>query len=149
MSPVSPVAAMRLRLGLATALGLLAPGALACTVTTAGISFGAYDPFSAAPLDAAGTLTVDCASAFTLTLSPGTGSYASRTLGSSAHILNYNLYTDSAHTQVWGDGSSGTSSVGGSGSATAVDYPVYGRIPAHQNVGAGSYGDSIVVTISF
>jgi len=67
--------------------------------------------------------------------------------------LAYNLYTDSARTSVWGDGSSGTAKVSDGyllGLFTvAKDYPVYGRIPELQNAAVGSYLDTVVVTVNY
>jgi spore coat protein U-like protein len=70
-----------------------------------------------------------------------------------SHQLNYNLYTNSARTSIWGDGSSGTNTVGDSytlGIGTTVnDYTVYGRIPALQNAYSGFYSDSVIVTVEY
>jgi spore coat protein U-like protein len=62
--------------------------------------------------------------------------------------LGYNLYTDAARTQVWGDFfNGGTIQVAPAGTPARLD--VYGRIPAGQNVATGSYTDSITVTFFF
>lgn len=138
------------RAAVVAALVLVAgPVRAACDVSSAGVSFGAYDTFGSTSLDGTGSITVTCDVAYALTLSSGAGSYAGRTMASGGATLDYNLYVDSGHTLVWGDGSGGSSSVAGAGSASPEDYTVYGRIPAHQNVPAGSYSDSIVVTLSF
>lgn len=120
-----------------------------CTVTTSGVAFGSYDTFSTQPLQGAGSISVACspAMAYTIALSPGSGSYAMRTLLSGGDTLGYNLFTDSTLTTVWGDGGGGTATVVGSGESAL--HTVYGRIPARQNVRAGSYSDSIVVTLTF
>lgn len=135
-------------------LGLLLAGSTQpawadCTVTTTGLVFGAYDPFAAQPVDGAGSVLVDCTSAvsYVISLSAGAGSYALRTMLSGSDRLDYNLYGDSTRTSVWGDGSAGTVTV--AGNATSANHTVYGRIPARQNVRAGSYADSIVVTLTF
>jgi spore coat protein U-like protein len=60
--------------------------------------------------------------------------------------LDYNLYSDAARLIVWGDGVS-ASDVSASG--TSVDLPIYGRIPARQNVKAGVYVDTITITVSY
>jgi spore coat protein U-like protein len=63
-------------------------------------------------------------------------------------LLSYNLFTDSALTQVWGDGATGgsvlTQKVTKNKAWNAI---VYGSLPAQQNVSAGSYSDSLLVTI--
>lgn len=133
------------------ALLLLAAPALAadCTVNASGVAFGNYDVFSPAALNGAGTVSVTCSPAisYSVGLSTGNGSYSQRLLLSGSATLDYNLYTDASRSVVWGDGTSGTSTVGGNGES--VDHTVYGRIPAQQNVTTGSYGDTIIVTVTF
>jgi spore coat protein U-like protein len=132
-----------------------------CSISTSGVSFGAYDVFSPAPLDGSGAISVSCTGlvasvlvSYELLLSPGgSGGYLSRTLSNGSGQLSYNLYTDSARTSVWGDGSSGTAKVSDGyllGLFTVTkDYPVYGRIPALQNAAVGGYADTIVVTVNY
>jgi spore coat protein U-like protein len=70
-------------------------------------------------------------------------------MGSGAHRLNYNLYTAANRAVVWGDATSGTVTVNGTGIGVNVNHGVYGRIPARQNVRAGSYSDIIIVELTF
>jgi spore coat protein U-like protein len=100
---------------------------------------------------------------YTIQLNAGSsGSFSPRKLASGANLLNYNLYTTSARTTIWGNGSGGTSTVGGSftlGNCTLLllcsdetesrNHTAYGRIPASQNVPAGSYSDTITVTVNY
>lgn len=120
-----------------------------CTVSASGVLFGGYDVFSASPNDSAGSVSVDCdpATPYTISLSAGGGTYSQRHMSTGTDLLGYNLYTDASRSIVWGDGSSGTGTVGGS--AASENHTVYGRVPAGQNVPAGSYGDTIMITISF
>lgn len=124
-----------------------------CNVSATGVAFGGYDPFSGSPTDAAGTITVGCLplEAYSLSLSAGSGSFATRTLLDGANTLNYNLYTDASRSTVWGDGSGGTATVDDSIDLLGLsnDHTVYGRIPAGQNPYVGSYADTITVTVTF
>jgi spore coat protein U-like protein len=127
-----------------------APAAAAsCDVSPQGVNFGSYDPLAAAPLDGVGTIAISCDSAvsFTVTLSPGAGSYDQRLLSGAAAELGYNLYIDASRLIVWGDGNGGSGTY--STTADNVDIPVYGRIPARQNVPATAYTDTITVTITY
>lgn len=132
---------------------LLAPAAqAACTVGTGGVDFGAYDVFNGSPTDSTSTITVSCDSSasYTVLLSSGNGTYDARYLSSSPDSLFYNLYTDATLSTIWGDGSAGTGTVGGiTLGGTQENHTVYGRIPAGQNVSAGTYLDSIIVTVEF
>jgi len=138
------------RLLAALLLGLAAHDARAnCTVSAGSIVFGSYDVFSAQPLDGAGSIGIDCdlATPYSISLGTGGGSYGQRELASGPDRLGYNLYTGATRVIVWGDGSGGTGTVGGN--TAQASHTVYGRIPAGQNVPAGSYGDTIIVTVSF
>ena len=99
------------------------------------------------------TLLVALAGSFTVDLSTGSsGTYAQRTLRNGPSVLEYNLYTDVARTQILGDGSGGSSRITRSFTALlSVDQTitVYGRIRSGQNVPAGSYSDTIIVTVTY
>ena len=149
------------------AAAILAPAGAAraetCTVSATMVAFGSYDPLAGAPLNTAGTVSVTCISGpppprvdYDILLSTGqASSYGPRAMTNGVSQLNYNLYTDSARTQRWGDGGGGTSiisvrfNVSPPGSSQTDNYPVYGRIFAGQNVTTGTYLDSITVTVNF
>lgn len=131
-----------------------------CTINASPVIFGSYDPLSATPVTGTGILTFQCQSgvtgggiAYTIALSSGSGTYLQRTLTSGPNVLNYNLYTNSTLTTIWGDGSSGTSTVSTTvtkpQASAGVTNTVYGIIPALQDVVPGSYSDSITVTVTF
>jgi spore coat protein U-like protein len=126
-------------------------GWAACTVDVVGVMFGNYDPFSNLAQESAGNVSVTCdiGTIYTITLSPGSGTYASRAMTGPAIPLSYNLFTDPTRVLVWGDGTSGTLAVPGTGTALAINHAVYGRIPARQNVPVGSYTDTVIVTLTF
>lgn len=149
------------------ASGSLAQAAVSCTVSVGGgVAFGVYNPLSALPTDATGTVEVTCTAtgwppgwqSVSLTSSYSTGSsgnYSTRTLRSGANVLAYNLYFDAAHTRIRGDGTGG-SMTGGPvtlrvrpGRPDSTSSPIYGRIPAGQDVAPGAYSDLIVVTITY
>ena len=146
-------------------LGLIAgighAHAQTCSVASTGLSFGQYSTFSATDNTAAGTITVSCTStttasvAYTVELGTGnSGSYSARSLTSGTSALTYQLYTNSAESVIWGDGTTdGTSDVSGSaslsGSTVSQSYTVYGKLPANQNVTVGSYSDVIQIIVTY
>ena len=71
--------------------------------------------------------------------------------GTGTDRLLYNLYRDTACTQIWGDGTRGTSTLSGDAGGNEVTHTVfiYGRMPAGQNVTGGAFFDVIVMTIDF
>ena len=123
--------------------------AVNCTLGVQSVIFGSYDTLSAQNTDSAGSVSVTCDSSdsFTIALSSGHGTMLSRQMQSGAYSMTYNLYSDSLRSIIWGDGTSGTMLISTSG--TGATYAVYGRIPAAQNLPAGSYNDSITVTLTF
>lgn len=126
----------------------------ACSISTTGVSFGPYNVFDTAPADSTGSVRYQCTGSvgiLTISLGPGSGgTYQPRRMVSGTNTLNYNLYLDAARVLLWGDGSGGTSwFTAAAASGKAVTVTVFGRIPAAQDVAAGTYTDTIVVTIQF
>ncbi|WP_174847551.1 Csu type fimbrial protein [Yersinia artesiana] len=98
----------------------------------------------------AGAISVQCSknTSFTVLLSAGqSGSVSSRYLvgGPTNQHVNYNLYTDSAHSHIW-DNIVGISQVA---SGQPVILPVYGLIPIQSTPAAGIYTDTIQVTVNW
>ena len=133
------------------AFALTAQQGNACTLNVTGVNFGSYDVFSNSALDTTGNIDVNCPSGvgYSIELTEGGGTHTQRVMGSGAHRLNYNLYTAANRAVVWGDATSGTARVNGTGIGLSVNHGVYGRIPALQNVHAGSYSDIIIVELTF
>lgn len=136
--------------------------ALSCTVSATTVAFGTYNPIVTTPTDSTGTVTVTCKGAasatYSILLSAGSsGTYSLRRMPNSSGTLAYQLYTDAAHTLVWGDGANGngTSVVSDTRTIPAGQYGVtnyytiYGRIPARQTVSAGTYSDTLTVTVNY
>jgi len=120
-------------------------------VNAQGVSFGSYNPFATIDLAGAGNIAVSCdlGLAYTITISAGRGTYAMRTMANGAYSLTYNLYTDPGRLLVWGDGTGATATAGRLATGVSINVPVYGRIHAGQNIGAGNYRDEVIVTVNF
>jgi spore coat protein U-like protein len=132
-----------------------ARGAISCTISAVGVSFGTYNVFSATPLDSTGSVTYNCSgigqNQITINLSRGGApTFSPRRMLKSSEALNYNLYLDAARTTIWGDATSGTSQYGPIRPSGGNDtLTIYGRIPAGQDASAGSYTDTVIATINF
>ena len=138
------------------ALGAGVASAQCSFPSTAPVAFGAYDVLSATPRDSTGSVTFNCSLPVAVTVDLGKGLNSSnfsprkmaRTGGGTS--LDYDLYFNSGRTQIWGDGTSGTSHYTGTAPTLQnVTLTIYGRIPAGKNVTAGSYTDTVVATIIF
>jgi spore coat protein U-like protein len=138
---------------------LRAEAASTCSlVSVTGITFGAYDPLEARPVTQVGALTIRCSQAGTTPMLPimidlsagNSGTYNFRHLRKGGDSLRYNLYLDPASTQVWGNGAGGSSHYPHLPSNNAeTTLLIYGRILPGQNAAAGTYTDTITVTLSF
>lgn len=140
--------------------GVGAQAAAVCTVSTSGVAFGSFNPLPGQSADTNGTISVTCtgmagdSATYTITINQGLGSFAARRMVSGANGLVYNLYKDSGCSQVWGDGSGGTSVVSDSvtltSSSLTTNYVVYSRIASGQNTArANTYNDNLLVTLTY
>lgn len=133
-----------------------------CSISADPLDFASYNPLNSTNIDAVGNVSVTCGGllagltiSYEVTLSTGTSSDAlNRTMSNGGDTLDYNLYTDSNHASVWGDGTGGTATITNSYllsllSSRTDDHPVYGRVPSGQNVHVGTYTDAIVATVIF
>jgi spore coat protein U-like protein len=122
-----------------------------CTVSASSVAFGTY---STSQLDGTGSISVTCTNLapYTVELDAGTGTGATvshrKMTGPSSQALSYNLYQDSSRTALWGT-QSAQQAVAGTGSGTAQSLTVYGRVAGAQTPGAGSYSDTITVTVTY
>ena len=147
----------RLRAALWAVLALAAREVLGggCSVSSGAVVFGRYDVFANTPLDTTGSITLSCtqpAPGPVIRISAGgSSSFASRSLTRDSESLRYNLFVDAARTEVWGDGTGGSStrSVTSPVDGQMYTLTIFGRVPPRQNVPAGSYGDSLFVTVDF
>jgi len=127
-----------------------------CTVSTVSITFGAYDPVvtnAATPLDSTGTVNVYCTTGTLATVSLDLGSHFTgttrRMLSGAANFMTYEVYKDAGRTVVW------NSTNTNSGTSTSKTIPInngftaYGRVPSGQDIPAGGYNDTVLVTVNY
>ncbi len=125
-----------------------------CQITAEDIDFGTYSVGVTGQYDMQGDVEVSCASAttpYTVSLSTGaSGNYAARELRQSpVLVVNYNLYTEAARTNVWGDGSGATVTQASDLSSQVQQFTAYGRVDPSQPVTPGVYVDTITATVEF
>jgi spore coat protein U domain-containing protein, fimbrial subunit CupE1/2/3/6 len=151
------VAAIIGLIGATAALGSTLPSqttlAATCTVTSApALNFG-IQQIPATDVDASSAIQVRCTKTtpYDIALDAGTGSgaaVAARMMTSGGAAVSYSLYSDSAHTMVWGD-TIGMDTVAATGAGSTRVHTVYGRMPAQSTRAAGSYTDMITVTVTY
>jgi spore coat protein U-like protein len=122
-----------------------------CVMTAGSVAFGAYDPLvthASTNLDQTGSVSVACVKGTVANIGLGNGSnYSSgRRMTNGADFLSYDLYTSAARTTVWDT----TNRVGYTAASKAsTSLTIYGRVPSHQDVAAGSYTDTVVAQAEF
>lgn len=124
-----------------------------CRIAAANVNFGAVS-VTTARLRSVGSISARCTNgdAWRIALSGGSsGNAAARKMQRSGGggELVYQLYLDSAHATVWGDGAGGTSTGTGTGSGYTTMLSIYGEVPAQNTPAPGNYSDTITATISF
>jgi spore coat protein U-like protein len=127
-----------------------------CTITTAPVNFGGYDPVAAnatTPLDGTGTVTVTCTKGATAKIGLNAGGNAQgaqrRMSQSPTAFLNYEVYTDAAHTIVWGNTATDSLDIPAAPSKNPRNFSAYGRVASAQDATVGSYTDTLVATVNF
>ena len=123
------------------------------TFTITGVSFGTYNVFTAGATDSTGDIKYKCTAGqpISITLSKGAApTFTPRTLLKGSETLDYNLFMDASRSVIWGDGTSPTSFYSDSNPPNGnVQVTIFARIPAGQDVTAGSYTDTVLATINF
>lgn len=123
-----------------------------CVLTAGSVAFGAYDPLVAndtTALDQTGTFTIRCVKGVTADVGLDDGVLGGRQMSDGgSEVLSYELYKDAARTTAWTDTGAGRFSYTAA-NRSAATLTIYGRIPAGQDVAAGSYTDTVVASAEF
>ena len=126
-----------------------------CVISTTPVAFGVYDPVvtnSATAVDSSGTVTIACTkgSSQTITLDQGSNADGStrRMSDGLGEYMTYELYQDSARSQVWGTGANAYTP-GPAPSSLPRSFTVHGRLPGAQDATVGAYTDIVVATVNF
>lgn len=126
-----------------------------CTTSSSSVAFGSYNPISPSTTTANGSVTVSCTGvgllvSYRILLSGGSsGSTASRSLNNAGNTLPYNVYTTAGYSTVWDNDTGVTGGFLIALLGTSATHTVYGRILAQQPAAAGSYTDTLVITVNY
>lgn len=127
-----------------------------CLLSASAVAFGAFTPTATATtLSANGTVSATCSNGVTyaLALDAGTkGTIGTREMGggnvANADKLAYNIYTTTAKTVIFGDGTTG-SKINSTGTGAAQAITVYGGLLTNQYVTPDNYSDTLTVTMTY
>jgi spore coat protein U-like protein len=130
------------------------------SVSATTLNFGSTSTLSS-NVDSSATVTVTATNTTPYSIGLGNGANASGSqrrarLGATANFINYNLYTDSAHSHAWTTTTSASSCTGGAstcalgtGTGSSQNTTVFGRVPPQSIPAAGTFTDTVVVTVTF
>ena len=130
-------------------------------LATSQVNFGTVDPLTPATVSGNGSISVACTKGITISsivLSQGNnfGGTQRRMSDGNGHYIPYQLFTDSSHTTLWGDGTSGTGAplAGGFTPSTSASstqsFNVFGLVKASdEDVPPNAYNDTVNVTVNF
>jgi spore coat protein U-like protein len=134
-----------------------------CTISTAAVAFGAYDPIvtnAATALSGTGSITIACTKASVPNIGLGLGATPAgsvRQMANGAERLPYELYQPPTNvagaacgtlSTVWGTGAAVLTTVAAPSKA-ARTYNVCGSIPGGADVAVGAYADTVIATVTF
>ncbi len=125
----------------------------ACDVSSVApttMDFGTQGPLTSA-VNQTSTISVTCTSgaAYNIGLDGGSsGNINGRTMVNGSNSVAYQLYSDANHTTVWGN-TIGTDTVASTGTGSSQAFTVYGRVPAQATPPAGTYNDTVNVTVTY
>jgi spore coat protein U-like protein len=129
----------------------------ACAASAGPMAFATYTA-GGGPVTGSATITVKCSSglAFKVALGPGVtsgGSISQRLLSNGSQSLQYNLYTTSGLSSIWGDGMTGVTLSGmASSDGLATSLTVFAELPdsaVNRLAMPGIYTDLVTVTITY
>lgn len=127
----------------------------ACNVTTTAptaLDFGTQGLLTA-NIDQTSTITVACTSGATFNIgldggAEGAAAVTARKMAFGTNKVSYQLYLDSARSSNWGN-TVGTNTKAGTGTGSPVAFTVYGRVSPQATPPAGTYNDTVNVTVTY
>ncbi|WP_315762686.1 spore coat U domain-containing protein [Sphingomonas sp. Y38-1Y] len=125
-----------------------------CRLTSASdLAFGNTGVIQTA-ITSTSTIGVQCTNTtpYNIGLNAGAGSGATvaarRMTSGAGATVTYELFRDPARSQIWGN-TAGTDTLAGIGNGAVQTLTVYGRVPAQTTPAAGSYTDTVQVTVTY
>ncbi len=92
--------------------------------------------------------TVTCTNGAAYTIAMDNGQNASGStnrMKNGSEYVSYELYQNNSYSTVWDD----SNTVGSTGTGTAQTFTVYGRVPPQATPSAGTYTDTVTITVTY
>lgn len=131
-----------------------------CNVSATVMNFGSTSSFITANINTTATITAQCTSTTPYSIGLDNGQNASgsqrRMSVGGGNYVSYGLYTDIGYSNAWtsttsttGCTSGANTCVLGTGTGSNQSITVYGQVPPQTAPLIGTYGDTVVVTLTF
>jgi spore coat protein U-like protein len=126
----------------------------ACTVSATNMDFATQGTLANA-IDMTSIINVTCTNLTPYAVAINQGSMGTgvsnrkmKITAGSLEAVSYSLYRNSGRTLNWGE-TNGIDTVSGVGAGVAQPLIVYGRVPSQASVSAGTYTDTLTVTLTY
>lgn len=125
-----------------------------CLFNVSNLDFGNYhSPYQQADVLSSSPIGVMCdnlsaGNTLSIKMYPGQSANFNRYLSNGKDNLYYNLYLDSSRSNVWGDGTNGTSVYNATVTANTT-IMIFSSVFKNQNISPGIYQDNIVFEMNF
>jgi spore coat protein U-like protein len=120
-----------------------------CAITATDLNFGTYSDSTAATGSTPLTLRCTPGTAATISLDGGSSGNPQARVMEGPADLGYQLYKDAARQDPIDTLDAAFQLTGAANTGQVMTYQVYGEVPASQAVPAGSYVDTILVTVQY
>ena len=123
-----------------------------CTINAASLNFGANGVL-ASNVDSSNTISINCNSGLPYAIGldgglSGASNPEARKMTNGPEQVTYAIYQNAARTQPWGN-STGINTVSSVGTGLNQVFTAYGRVPTQTTPQAGTYTDTVVVTVTY
>lgn len=128
-----------------------------CAVSATNLNFGSGVGLLTAAVNGSSTLSVTCSNSTPYTVGMDGGNVAGSTVatrlmagttaGNTGTTMQFQLYSDSGRTTVWGNSSGSWVSGTGSGAAQTLNF--YGQVPAQNTPKPDTYQTTITATVTY
>lgn len=124
-----------------------------CEVNASPLDFGTNPGLLTTAVSANAALSVQCSvgTAYNVGLNAGlngAGNINARKMVLGSNSVGYQLYRNLARTQIWGN-TTNADTVAGTGTGNTQSLTVYGSVPPQTTPPAGTYNDTVIVTVTY
>jgi spore coat protein U-like protein len=128
-----------------------------CAISANNLNFGSGVGLLTTAVNGTSSLSVTCSNSTPYTLGLDGGNVSGSTVtarlmagtstGNTGTTMDFQLYTDTGHTTVWGNSSG--SWVSGTGNGSAQSFTVYGQVPTQTTPKPDTYQTTITATVTY